>query len=68
MNNYSNNKPYDPHGSKEEVKIKYSVIKAVVGRFPNETGGMMELIREAVLVLDSANYCKLTPVEQLVQK
>ena len=29
MNNYSNNKPHNPHGFKEEVKIKYDAVKAV---------------------------------------
>ena len=29
MNNYSNNKPHDPRGFKEEVKIKYNAVKAV---------------------------------------
>ena len=33
MNNYSNNKPHDYHGFKEEVTIKYDAIKAVAGRF-----------------------------------
>ena len=36
LNNFSNNKLHDPHGFKEEVKIKYDSVKAVTGNFPNE--------------------------------
>ena len=50
-NNYSNNKPYDPHGFKEEVKIKYNAVKAVAGRFPNGIAAMMTLLETEVLVL-----------------
>mmetsp|Transcript_68202 Transcript_68202/g.76353 ORF Transcript_68202/g.76353 Transcript_68202/m.76353 type:complete len:88 (-) Transcript_68202:3-266(-) len=35
LNNYSNNKPHDSHGFKEEVKIKYDAVKAITGEFPN---------------------------------
>ena len=52
MNNYSNNKPHDPHGFKEEVKIKYDVVKTVAGRFLNETAAMMELLGAAVPAID----------------
>ena len=45
MNNYSNNKPHDPHGFKEEVKIKYDVVKAVAGKSSNETAVMMALLK-----------------------
>ena len=41
MNNCSNNKPHDPHGFKEEVKIKYDAVKVVAGRFQNEIAVMM---------------------------
>ena len=44
MNNYSNNRPHDPHSFKEQVKIKYDAIKAVIEKFPNGTGAMMELL------------------------
>ena len=44
MNNFSNNKPHDPHGFKVEIKIKSDAIKAVVENFPNKTGAMMELL------------------------
>ena len=44
MNNNSNNKPHDPHGFKEEVKIKYNAVKEVVGIFPNETGVMIKFL------------------------
>ena len=54
MNNYSNNKPHDPHGLKEEVKIKYNAVKAVVGKFPNGTGIMIELLGGVVPARDWA--------------
>ena len=44
MNNYSNNKPHDPHGFKEEVKIKYDTLKAVAEKFLNRTAVMMALL------------------------
>ena len=42
LNNFSNAKPNDPHGFKEELKIKYNAILAVVGKFQNGTGPMLE--------------------------
>ena len=66
MNNYSNNKPHDPHGFKEEVKIKYDAAKAVVKKFPNGTGAMMELLGVAVLPIDWAGYYQLTLAKQLI--
>ena len=65
-NNYSNNKPHDPHGFKEEVKIKYDDVNTVVGKFPNRTGVMIKLLRAAVPALDWAYYFRLTPTEQFV--
>ena len=66
MNNYSNNKPHDPHSFKEEVKIKYDDVNAVVGKFPNRTGAMIVLLGAERLAIDWARYCLLTPVQQLV--
>ena len=37
LNNFSNSKPHDTHGFKEEVKIKFDSVKAIFGRFPNGT-------------------------------
>ena len=36
LSNFSNNKPHDPHGFKEEIKIKYNSVKAVAGIFQME--------------------------------
>ena len=66
MDNYSNNKPYYPYDFKKEVKIKHDAIKVVVENFPNGIGAMMELLRAVVPALDQADYCALTPTEQLV--
>ena len=66
LNNFSNNKPHDPHGFKEEVKIKYDSVKAITGKFPNETAAMMTLLTAVAPPLDLAAYCALTPDEQVV--
>ena len=66
MNNYSNNKPHDPHGFRGEVKIKYDAVKVVVERFSNGTGAVIKLLGAAVPTRDWAYYYQLTPVEQLV--
>jgi len=65
MNNYSNNKPHDPHDFREEVKIKYDVINAMIGTFPNGTGAMVDLLGAAVPAQDLglllwANPCRTT--------
>ena len=65
MNNYSNNKLYDPHGFKEEVKIKYDTVKTVAGRFPNRTIVTMELIGAVLPPIYWAGYSQLTPAKQL---
>ena len=45
LTNFSNTKPNDPHGSMEELKIKYDAVLAVVRKFPNGTGPMLELLK-----------------------
>ena len=45
LNNFSNTKLHDPYGFKEEIKIKFDAIKAVVEKFPNGTEAMMELLK-----------------------
>ena len=52
LNNFSNAKPYDPHGFKEELKIKYDAVLAVIGKFPNGTGPMLELLKTEAPPLD----------------
>ena len=47
MNNYSNNEPHDPHGFKEQVKIKYEGTKAIAKKIPNGTVALMELLSNA---------------------
>ena len=67
MNNYTNNKPNDPHGFKEQVKIKYEATKAIAGKFPNGTAALMELLsRTQPAALDWAGYCALPADEKLV--
>ena len=66
INNYSNNKPHDSHGFKEEVKIKYDTVKAVAGKFPNGIAAMMALIKAEVPSLTWVDYCAMPPADQLV--
>ena len=67
MNNCTNNKPNDPHGFPEQVKIKYKATKAIAGKFPNGTATLMELLSRAQpAALDWTGYCALTPDKQLV--
>ena len=64
MNNFTNAKPNDPHGFKEELKIKYDAVLAVVGKFPNGTGPMLKLLKEQSVPLDWAAYCVMSVVDQ----
>ena len=66
MNKYSNNKLHDPHGFKEEVKIKCNALKAIAGKFPNGTATMMALFGAASPAIDWTEYCALIPVKQLM--
>ena len=65
MNTYTNNEPYNPHGFKEQVKIKYEATKAIAGKFLNGTAALIELLSNAE-PLDWAGYCALPEVDQLV--
>ena len=47
LNTYTKKEPQDPHGHKEQVKIKYKTTKAIVGKFPNGTAALMELLSKA---------------------
>ena len=66
MNSYSNNKPHDPYGFKEEIQIKFDAVKTEAEQFPNGTGATMELLRVGTLAVDQAGYCLLPPTQQLV--
>ena len=65
LNNFRNNKPHDPHGFKEEVKIKYDSVKAVARNFSNGTAMMMTLLVAAAPPRDWAYYCGLSHDKQL---
>ena len=67
MNNYTNNEPYNTHGFKEQVKIKFEATKAIVRRFPNGTAALVELPSNAQpSALDWAAYYTLPADKQLV--
>ena len=44
LNNFTNAKPNATHGLKEDLKIKYDATLAIVSKFLNGTGPMMELL------------------------
>ena len=52
LHNFTNSTPEDPHGYKEEVKVKCNATTAVVGKFPNGIG-LLEilLVKETSLLL-----------------
>ena len=66
IKNYGNNKPYDPHGFIEEVKIKNNAVKIVAGRFSNETAAMMALLKAEVPALTWIDHCVMPLANQLV--
>ena len=64
LNNFSEAKPNDLHGFKEELKIKYDAVLAVVGKFPNGTGPLLELLAAEMPALNLALYCAMTVANQ----
>ena len=66
LNIYTNNNPNDPHGFKEQVKIKFEATKAIVRRFPNGTAALTHLLSKAETPLDWDAYCALPEEGQLV--
>ena len=64
LNNSSNAKPNDPHRFKEGLKIKYDVVLAVVGKFPNGTGPMLELLKAEAPLLNWDDYCTMDVADQ----
>ena len=65
LNTYTNNNITDPHGFKEQAKIKYEATKAIVGRFPNETATLVHLLSNAEPALDWDDYCALPAAGRL---
>ena len=65
-NNFSKAKPNDPHGFKEELKIKYNAVLAVVGKFPNRTDPMIELLKTETPILDWNNYYGMNVTDQAI--
>ena len=64
LNNFTNAKPNDPHGFKEELKIKYDAVLAVIRKFLNGTGPMLELLKAEAPPLDWDDYCVMATVDQ----
>ena len=51
--------PKNPHGYKEQVKIRYKATKVIVRKFPNGTAALMEHLSKAPVSLVWAGYCAL---------
>ena len=68
LNNFSNAKLNDPHSFKEEIKIKYDAVLAVVGKFPNEIGPMMELLKVKQTPFRWDNYFAMPVIDQAIWK
>ena len=66
LHNFSNSNPNDPHAFKEELKIKYSAVSAITGRFPGGTGLLEELLKAETPTLDWDAYCALGALARLV--
>ena len=64
LNNFTNANPSDPHGFKEELKIKYEALLAVVGKFPNGTGPILELLKAETSPLDWTHYCVMSVTDK----
>ena len=64
LNNFTNANPSDPHRFKEELKIKYEAVLAVVRKFPNSTGPMLELLKAETPPLDWTHYCVMSVADQ----
>ena len=45
LHNFSSSKPNDAYAFKEELKIKFDAVLAIVGKFPNGTGVMEQLLK-----------------------
>ena len=67
LKNFSNAKPNDPHGFKEELKIKYNAVLAVAEKFLNGTGPMLELLAAEVPALEWVAYCAMTVANQEIR-
>ena len=66
LHNFSNLKSNDPHAFKEELKIKFDAMLAIVGKFPNRTGLMEQLFKAETPPLNWADYCAMKPAKQLI--
>ena len=64
LHNFSKSNPNDPHAFKEELKIKFSAVSAITGRFLGGTGMLEDLLKVETSQRDWDYYCGLgTPVQ-----
>ena len=65
LHNFTIPRANDPHGFKEEVKLKFNAIMAIVGKFPNKTAFLEQLLAVDTLSKTYNDYCALGSDEQL---
>ena len=66
LKNFIKVKQNDPHGFKEELKIKYDAVLDVAGKFPNRIGSMIELLKAETQTLDHKNYYGMNIIDQAI--
>ena len=68
LHNSSNSNPNDPHAFKEELKIKFSAVSAITGRFPSRPGILEHLLQAETPSLDWGDYYGLQALHNLYEK
>ena len=66
--NFTNPRPDDPHEYKEELKIKYSVMTIIAGKFPNGTGLLKYLLAKEIIPLNCIDYFGLSKADWVTWK
>ena len=66
LHNFTAFKLEDPHGCKEELKVKNNAKMAITGKFPNGTGLLEILLAKEQVSLYCNNYCGMTPEQWLI--
>ena len=64
--NFSNSKPNDPYAFKEELKIKFGAVSAIVRKFLNGTGVLEHLLKAETSPQGLGDYCTMNVVDRLV--
>ena len=66
LHNFSNSKPNDPHTFKEELKIKFGAVSAIIRKFLSRTGLLEHLLQSETPTQDWNDYCAMDVADQLI--